>query len=409
MKIWIKYAAGILIGILFALVAPSETPSFVETIDIITSMVVQFGRYSLYPLLFFSFAVAVYELRESKSLFRLGAITAGVISISSIFLAVIGLFAVLARNPSRIPIFVEATGEIEKIGVANSLLQLFPSSAFEALANGAFILPLCIFAGFAGAGATVDKNTSKPAMTMFDSLSRISYAVMTFFVDILSVGMIALGVNWMIQYRSMLASRVYWDFILLLLVCLFAVGLVLYPLILRLVCGKINPYRVLYAGIAPVIAAFFSGDATMTLPVLLRHANESMGVRRRVTSVTLPLFSVFARGGTALTVIISFVVILKSYSSLGIAAADMLWILIAATILSFFLGRFSSGGAYIALAALCSLYGRGFESGYLILKPAAFFIGSVAAALDALTAITGSYIIAKKTDVLHHRDLRFYI
>ena len=131
------------------------------------------------------------------------------------------------------------------------------------------------------------------------------------------------------------------------------------PALVRLVCGKCNPYRVLYAGVASILAAFFSGDANMTLPVLLRHANESLGVRRRVSSVAMPMFSIFGRSGAALTVTVSFIVILKSYSSLGIAFSDMLWLMGVAILLSFFLGRFPSGGAYIALDNVCALYGRG--------------------------------------------------
>jgi len=409
MKIWIKYLIGILAGIAFAFIAPQQNAGFTEIIQFLSGLAIQFGRYSLYPVLFFGFTIGVYELRESRSLFRLGAITATIIIITTILLTVTGLLSVLIRNPSRIPIFVEGAGEIEKIGIMESVRQLFPSSAFEAFANGLFILPLCIFGGFAGAGCAVDKNDAKATLTLFDSLSRVSYAVMTFFVDMVSVGMIALSVNWLLQFRTMMASRVFTDFVLLLVFDLFFLALVVYPVLIRVSCGKVNPYRILYAGIASILAAFFSGDTNMTLPVLIRHTNESLGVRRRISSVTMPIFSIFGRAGTALTVTVSFIVILKSYSSLGIAFNDMLWLMGISILLSFFLGRFPSGGAYIALATICMLYGRGFEAGYLILKPAAFFICSIAAAIDALTTIMGTYVIAKRYDMLNHRELRFFI
>lgn len=409
MKIWIKYLAGIVVGIAFALVAPHQNAAFSDTTRNLADLAIQFGRYALYPVVFFSFTIGVYELRESKNLFRLGAITAGIIIITAILLTVTGLVTVLIRNPSRIPIFVEGATETGKLGIMESFRQLFPSSAFETFTNGLFILPLCIFAGFAGAGCAVDRDDAKATLTLFDSLSRVSYAIMSFFVDILAVGMIAISVNWVLQFHAMLASKVFIDFIMLLVFDFLLLALVVYPAIIRSLCGKINPYRVLYASIAPVFAAFFSGDSNMTLSVNLRHANESLGVRRRISSVTMPIFTIFGRAGTALTVTISFIVILKSYSSLGIAAVDMLWLMGIAILLSFFLGRFPSGGAYIALATVCALYGRGFEAGYLILKPAAFFICSIAAATDALSAIVGTFVIAKRWDMVNHRDLRFFI
>jgi len=409
MKIWIKYLLGILAGLAFAFIAPQQNAGFTEIIQFISGLAIQFGRYSLYPVLFFSFTIGVYELRESKTLFKLGSITAAIIIITTILLTVTGLLSVLIWNPSRIPIFVEGAGEIEKIGFMESVRQLFPSSAFSALSNGLFILPLCILGGFAGAGCAVDKTDAKATLTLFDSLSRVSYAVMTFFVDIVSVGMIALSVHWVLQYRAMVASRVFTDFMLLLVFDLLFLALVVYPVLIRVLCGKVNPYRILYAGLASILAAFFSGDTNMTLPILIRHTNESLGVRRRISSVTMPIFSIFGRAGTALTVTVSFIVILKSYSSLGIAFNDMLWLMGISILLSFFLGRFPSGGAYIALATICMLYGRGFEAGYLILKPAAFFICSIAAAIDALTTIMGTYVIAKRYDMLNHRELRFFI
>lgn len=409
MKIWIKYLIGILAGIAFALVAPEQNETFSGIIQYLSQLAIQFGRYALYPVLFFGFTIGVYELRESRSLFRLGTITVLIIIITTILLTVTGLFSVLLRNPSRIPIFVEGAGEIEKIGIMETFRQLFPTSAFEAFTNGIFILPLCIFGGFAGAGCAVDKNAAKATLSLFDSLSHVSYAVMTFFVDTISVGMIAMSVNWMLQFQAMVASKVFTDFILLLVFDLLLLALVIYPIVLRLACGKINPYRILYASIASMLAAFFSGDANMTLPIMLRHTNESLGVKRRVSSVTMTMFSIFCRAGSSMVVTVSFIVILKSYSSLGIAFLDMLWLLGMSTILSMFLGRFPAGGAYIALATICMLYGRGFEAGYLILKPAAFFLCSIAAAVDALAAIMGTYIIAKRYDTLNHRDLRFFI
>lgn len=409
MKIWIKYLAGVLVGLAFALAAPHQNAAFGEITEYLASLVVQFGRYALYPFLFFGFTLAVYEQRESKTLMRLGFLTTATIIISVILLAVTGLVAVLARNPSRIPIFVEGSSEIVGVGVKESIMSLFPSSAFEAFTNGLFILPLCVFAGFTGAGCAVDRISAKATLTLFDSLARVSYSVMTFFVDAIAIGMIALSVNWVIQFREMLASKAFTDFIFLLLFMLFFVTFILYPGIIRFVCGKGNPYRIMYAAVAPALAAFFSGDANMALPILFRHVNESLGVRRKVSSIALPLFSIFGRPGTALTVTISFIVILKSYSSRGIAFADMLWLLLFAILLSFLLGRIPFGGAYIALAAICALYGRGFEAGYLILKPAAFFIASVAAAIDALTAVVGTYIIGKRWDQVNTRELKFFI
>ncbi|UTY23365.1 dicarboxylate/amino acid:cation symporter [Treponema denticola] len=409
MKIWIKYLIGTTLGIIIAIIAYSDSVFFNSAVEFLSNIAIQFGRYSLYPVLFFGFTLSICKLRESRSLLKLSIYIAVFIIISSFLTALLGLVSVSISSPPRIPIFVEETSSVETLGVMESFLRLFPSSAFEAFVDGFYILPLCIFAGFAGAACAVDKNISKPVLTLFDSLSRVSYAVMAFFVDMFSIGLIAISVNWFIKFQAMLSTKFFTGLITLLLVDFFIIALIIYPLILKIICRDINPYKVLYAAIAPVCAAFFSGDTNLTLPILLRHSNESLGVRRRISSVSLPVFSVFGRAGSAMVVTISFIVILKSYSSLGISAKDMFWLVGISTLFSFFLGRFPVTGTYISLVAVCAIYGRGFESGFLILRPAAFFIGSIAAAIDALTAMVGTYIIGDLSKMTNTRNLRFFI
>lgn len=409
MKIWIKYLIGTTLGIIIAIIAYSDSVFFNSAVEFLSNIAIQFGRYSLYPVLFFGFTLSICKLRESRSLLKLSIYIAVFIIISSFLTALLGLVSVSISSPPRIPIFVEETSSVETLGVMESFLRLFPSSAFEAFVDGLYILPLCIFAGFAGAACAVDKNISKPVLTLFDSLSRVSYAVMAFFVDMFSIGLIAISVNWFIKFQAMLSTKFFTGLITLLLVDFFIIALIIYPLILKIICRDINPYKVLYAAIAPVCAAFFSGDTNLTLPILLRHSNESLGVRRRISSVSLPVFSVFGRAGSAMVVTISFIVILKSYSSLGISAKDMFWLVGISTLFSFFLGRFPVTGTYISLVAVCTIYGRGFESGFLILRPAAFFIGSIAAAIDALTAMVGTYIIGDLSKMTNTRNLRFFI
>ncbi|MGI5101123.1 dicarboxylate/amino acid:cation symporter [Treponema vincentii] len=409
MKIWLKYLIGIVLGVTFALVAGTENALFIEAADFLSKAAVQFGRYALYPAVFFGFTLSIFELRENRSLLKVALITGLIICAAALLLSFIGLLSVLLHTPARIPIFVEGISDIQVLGVRESLLQLFPSSAFEAVINGTYILPLCIFGGFAGAGCAVDRNIAKPAITLIDSLARISYAVLVFFVDMLMLGMVAVSAYWVIKFHEMLLTAVFADFAILLIADLLIIALVIYPLLLKIFCRDINPYRVLYASLAPMLAAFFSQDTHIALAVLLRHSNESLGVRRRISSVVLPIFSIFGRAGSSLVITVSFIVILKSYSSLSLNIQDMFWLVGIASLFSCLLGRFPAGGTYIALASVCALYGRGFESGYLILRPAAFFIGAVAAALNALTAITGTYITAYRFNMTGRKDLRFFI
>ncbi len=409
MKIWLKYVLGCLLGILASIVLPVESAAVQKVLSFLTEFTIRFGRYTLIPLLFFSMLVAVYNLRDSNLLLKTAFQTVFMVVMSSLILVVFALIsAVLVKLP-RIPISVEKVSETVSLDIPSRLLQLFPFAGFNSLIDGAYLLPLFVLAGFAGAGCASDKTSAKPALTLFDSLSKVSYAVMSFFIDMLAIGLIAVSCSWFIQFKDILLSGVFTPLIILLCADLILIIMLIYPLIMRFVFKEMHPYRVMYAGISSIVTAFFSGDTNLVLPISIRHAKESLGVKRRLNAVTLPVFSTFARGGSALVTAISFIIILRSYSSLGVSFSDVLWIGLISFLLSFFLGAFPAGGTYISLTVLCTLYGRGFDAGYLLLKPMAVILGSFAAAIDAATSMAGSYVIASKMKMTEHRELKKFI
>lgn len=409
MRIWLKYLLGIALGIAFAVLLPPSSGQSQAVLDFIIDIVIRFGRYTIIPLLFFSIVTACFRLRDSKLMLRTGVWTFSTIIFSSLLLMLIGLASALIIKLPRIPISIEKANEIPSLDIQALLSKIFPYSGFEALLHGTYLLPCFVFAGLAGAGAADDQTASKQAMGFFESMSKVCYIVTSLFTELLAVGMVAIACRWTIEFIALKKAETYLPLIAMFAGDLLVTALIIYPLILRIICHDQHPFRVLYASICPFLVAFFSGDTNLTLPLNIRHGRESLGIRHQVNAVTYPLFAIFARGGTALVASASFVCILRSYSMLGIKASTILWIGMAALLLSFVLGEHASGGAFLAISIMCSYYGGGFEAGYLLLKDAAPFICAFAAAFDALTAMFGSYIVAVKTDAVDHVELRKFI
>nr|WP_199915514.1 dicarboxylate/amino acid:cation symporter [Treponema pallidum] len=407
MKIWLKFFVGSCIGALVAYTIP-ETLS-APLMQTISELVVSAGSYMLYPVIFFGFSVSIFEMRRERLLLRTTLISIGACVATAFSLSLVGLFSVLVYRPARIPIFATGTPQNPGFQIRTFFLQLFPASSFEVFTNGDYLLPLCIFASFVGAGCAVDRVAAKPVLALFESLTRVAHTVMVFFVDMLSIGFIALSAHWLFRFRPLLSTGVFTDLVILLTLTAIFICSVLYPALIKIMCPEVNPYRVLYAALAPMSTAFFSQNAHATLPVLLYHAEESIGVQRTTATVLLSIFSIFGRAGSACAITMSFALILKSYSHLGIGFFDALWIITAASFLSIFLGRFPTGGVLIALASICAWYGRGFGSGYLVIRPAAFFVGSIATTLDTLNALICTAISAERIGTVRHRAVRFFI
>ena len=409
MKVWIKYLLGALIGIACAFVLPVSNPGLSKALAFLTEIVIKFGRSLVIPVIFFTGITAFNRIRDTKLILKTGVWISSVIVISSLVLTFVGLISILVVKLPRIPITVEDAAKAVSLNVADLFRGLFLYSDFDSLSNGTFLLAAIFWALLIGFASTADPILFKPVTQLADSLSKLMYNINVIFTEFLSIGMIAILCSWTIQFRTIIASGVFTPLILMLLADLVLVAAVIYPVTIRYLCHDPHPYRILYASACSVMTAFFSGDANLALQLNIRHGKESLGIRRRINGVTHPLFSIFARGGSALVTTVSFIVIWRSYSSLKIPFLDVAWIFFTAFALSFLLGSIPAGGAFVSLTLLCSLYSRGFESGYLMLQPAAPIICSFAAAFDALTSIFGSYIVGVKTKLVEHHSIKHFI
>ena len=409
MKIWLKYLIAIAVGILSAFFIPSDNAAVMGALNFIVEMVIRFGRYLIVPLLFFSIAYACYNLRNENLIGKTALWTFGSILLSSFGLMLLGLVSILIFKIPRLPINFEKVTDIPNFNWKDLLTNLFPYSGFEALLNGSYLLPCFIFAGFVGSACSTNKIASKPAVTLFDSLSKVFYVAVSFFTEVLTFGMIFIMARWSVSFVSVFATKTYNILFLMLLLLLLIIAFVIYPLVLRFVCHEHHPYKVMYACISPFLAGFLSGDTNFALTLSLRHGKESLGIRRRTNSITYPLFAIFGRGGSAMVQAICFILILRSYSSLAISFADIAWIGFISFILSFSLMQFPAGGPFIAITIMCSMYGKNFEEGYLLLKAASPIICSFAAGIDTLTATVGSYIVAVKCKTVIHQDIKKFI
>jgi Na+/H+-dicarboxylate symporter len=410
MKVWLKLLIGAFIGIIVGLVLPGDNPTFVKSISWLGELAIRTGRYCLAPILVFSLTIAVYELRQDGQFWGLVLKTFLVIAFSSVFVIAAGILVTLIFPPARIPILIEEQAEIISLNAAEHILKIFPSNMFAAMVNdGVYILPVCIFAFFLGMGFSYDRNYTKPVIAMVDSLSRIFYHIAAFFSEILGLVMIVLSAYWTVRFHAVLKADVFRDLIILLGVFSLVFGFGILPLFLYLLKPKTNPWVVLYGSLSQAVAGFFSGDINFTLPVVFRHLKENLGTRRRSGTVTVALFAAFGRAGSAMVAAAAFIVIINSYSSLGITMRDIFSIAARTLLISFFLAGFPGNGAYIALAVLCLGYGRGFEAGYLILKPLAFYLIAVGTFLDIMICTIGAYSLSRINGFQEDKNIDHFI
>jgi Na+/H+-dicarboxylate symporter len=410
MKVWVKLLIGALLGLAAGIFLPLENQTLNGAFVWLEKLALGLGRYAAVPLLVFSLTIAIYELRQDGLFWPL--LLRNFLVITGITLVVIflGILVTLSFSPERIPILIEEQLEAASLNTGENILDLFPANMFSVLAgDGVYLLPFCIFAFFLAMGLSYDRNYTKQALSLIDSLSRIFYHIASFFSEILGFIMIVLAAYWAVRFRGALQAGIFRELITLLGVFCLILGFGVLPLFLYILKPKTNPWAVLYGSLGPAVAAFFSGDMNFSIPVMLRHSKENFGIRRRSNAVSLSLFSAFCRAGSAMIAAAAFIVIIKSYSSLDIPARSIFSIGARAFIISFLLARHPGSAAYTALAVLCQSYGRGFEAGYLILKPLAFYLVAAGTFIDVMICSFASYAVARISGFIEEKNVRNFI
>jgi Na+/H+-dicarboxylate symporter len=410
MKVWVKLLIGSLLGIVTGFFLPADSQFLVSAITWLESLAIGIGRYAVVPVIFFSLTIAVYELRQDGRFWPLVFRSFLVIAGSAFFVITTGILATLLFTPARIRFPIGQQHEAISLGTAANITELFPSNMFGALGGeGVYLLPVYLFAFFLGMGLSYDRNYTKPVITLTDSLSRIFYHISAFFSEILGFVMIFLAAYWMIHFRAALDANIFRDLIILLGVFSVVLCFGILPLFLYFLRPKTNPWVMLYGSLGPALAAWFSGDINFSLPVLIRHSKENHGVRRRSSAVTLALFSTFGRAGSAMVAASAFIVVIKSYSYLGIGMGDIFILWLRALLISLLLARHPWNGAYTALAVLCIGYGRSFEAGYLLLKPLAFYLAAAGTFIDVMVGSFASCALARIGGFQEDKSMRHFI
>jgi len=410
MKVWIKLLIGSVLGITIGLLLP-ENESVYSSLLWIERLALNIGRYAVVPVLLFSLTISVYQLRSDNHFWLIVLKNIIVIIVISAFVIFCGIMVTTIFSPDRIPIETVEQAEMLSLSIAENIIDLFPSNMLSILSNeGIYLFPFCIFAFFLGMGLNYDRAFSKSVISLVDSLSRIFLHITSFFSEIFGIFLTALAAFWAVRFSDLLQAKVYKDLIIMLGVFSVVLCFIVLPMLLYLIKPKTNPWRVLYGYIGAALTAFFSGDINFSIPVLLRLSKDNLGIKRRSNALSLALFSTFCRCGSAMAAAAAFIVIIKSYSYLRIGTGDLLTIGLYAFGISFVLARHPGDGAYIALAALCLVYGGGeYRAAYLIMKPMAFYLIAIGAFIDVMINAFGAYAIARTSGFTEDKGVSFFV
>lgn len=405
MKIWIKFLLAGILGV----VAGSIIPISDGAISVIFSITIGLSLILLYPLEFFGAAIGIYELHEEKKLLKTLAQAALYALAFLVAATLLGIIISFFAPSIRIQLG-EKIGTVQNLPTIGTILeQFFPSSIFSIFGLPTFILPLFVAAVFVGLSFSSNRHAGKIMLNFFESASELLWNINSFLIEIFPLLFIVVSAA---VTRSLINIRDFSNYAKLFNIIgiesLIYIGGIL-PLAIYIRRKKKNPYKILYAMIASALSALFIPHAFASAANGLKHLKESLGIRRRVNATTLPLALTFGRAGTVLIGTTAFIVVLSSYSQIGLTVQSILWVLVWLPIAGLLAGAGANLGVLSAIAFVCSIYGRGFESGFVLLLPVALPLFLIANCMDTLTSMTIVYCTSYGEDEAIEHEMRHFI
>jgi len=385
MKTPYRYLLGIFIGACAGLLLkPGD--SLVNALQDIVNICLRIGRYTVFPLVFFSLPIAVTKLRRTRKLGQVLRLSAYYAVISSLLLTLLGTLIAWVVNLGRLPVIPGTAPDIIIYDLKKTLHEIFNQNGFRVLVgNPSSLLPLLVPAFILGWYMYYDRAIAEPTFNLFDSINRLLYRINRLLMILMPIMVAVFTANAFIEFKD---TAVFTSFLPLLgtvfAISVFLIGAV-YPLVMRAVLGGGYSWRVMAGLTGALLSCFISGSPLFNYGNLTRHLKENLNIPRHNAALIAPLYMMFARAGSAMLSSICMLTVIRSYSSLEITYFQVAWIIIFSFLISFALPANLDWGLAAALTLLCSLYGRGLDDGWQILAPVFPLLTMLCSVVDSAT------------------------
>jgi Na+/H+-dicarboxylate symporter len=387
MKLGSKTLLATLAGLIIALVLPVNAVAFHTFLEGGTKIMLQLGRYLVFPLFFFNMTVSIAKLKRNKKLGKTLGLTVLVMVALNSLLTLLGLIVALIVPLTRIPLAFEQEISPSFDLSLTTLLALIPQNAFSLFGSLSFV-PLLVLAFVLGLNLAFDHEISEPAYNLFDSLGRVFYRIVGYYVRFSFIPIFFFSANMLYNLRLSSNLGGYFQISLLSLIGVLFIMIIIYGVLYKLLRGERGlSLRYMRGSSTYPLFALFSPDNLLASQNYSYLSHRNQGVGREVGALAIPLLSLFGRAGTAFVSALALIFILKSYNSLGITLLQLVQSFGAITLTTLLLAPVSSGALGSALTLSCQLYGNNISANSAILGPALPMLAPLAATLDAVSLL----------------------
>lgn len=346
--------AGILVGLLFLMVAPKSTFTS-EYLKPIGTIYINLLKFMVVPVVLFSITDGVVSLNDLKRVGSVGLRTFLYYMCTTAIAVVIGL-AVVNCFKGLFPVLDSAVRDsleytaTDAPKVMDVIVGIFPDNLFKPLVE-ANMLPVICIAIFFGAGILAAGDKGKKIGDLVNCMNDVTMKILMMVIKLTPIGVFCLMADVVAVNGPKIVGS------LALVVGVAYIGYILHVLIvygcsIKFLSGM-SPVK-FFKGLAPaMLTAFTTTSSNATLPINIECCND-MGAEPEISSFVLPLGATINMDGTAIYQAVCAVFIACCYG-IDLTLGQMAMIVLTATLASVGTAGVSGAGMIMLSMVLMSV------------------------------------------------------
>lgn len=285
------------------------------------------------PLVFVSITLGTAGLGDPAKLGKIGVYTVVFFLITTACAIVIGFGLGYILQPGEEGVFDTDTAEYEPESVPpvmDTLVNIIPENPIASMAAGD-MLQIIAFAIFIGVALAFLKEKTAGIHRLFEQANEILNWLVMVIMKAAPYGAFALIAS-AIGDAGLDAVGSMAMYMVTVVLGLIVHGALIYSLAIWIL-GKANPLT-FYKGFFPAMSvAFSTSSSNATLPISMKTAQETLGVKKEISSFVQPLGATINMDGTAIMQAVATVFISQVYA-IDLGFTDLLMVVLTATLAS---------------------------------------------------------------------------
>jgi proton glutamate symport protein len=377
--LYVKILIGMLLGVLFGIIAiNSSLINFTKDwISPFGEIFIRLLKLIAIPLILVSLIKGVSDLKDTSQLSSMGLKTIALYIASTIIAITIGLSLVSLIKPGNF--FPSEQQEIlfekystsvnkseaeakslEDSGPLQFIVDMVPDNIFSSVSDNSLMLQSIFFALLFGiAIILLPEKRTQAVKDIISSLNDIILKIIGIIMEFAPIGVFALLASVIVDVAgdnptdSLSLFAALGMYALVVVAGIFIMILLVYPVFVKLICGK--PYLSFLRGIFPAqLVAFSTSSSAATLPVTKKCVEENLAVKEEVSSFVIPIGATINMDGTSLYQAVAAVFIAQVFG-IELGLMEMLTIVLTATLASIGSAAVPGAGMIMLLIVLSSV------------------------------------------------------